>query len=148
MKKCIAPVLIILLFTYSVMPAFSTETDISAKAVADARKDAAADINQTRWLFYGCCFGITGYFGIIGYIAALRAEAEIPTQRLIGKSPEYVIHYSVEYRRKVKSLRTNYVLKGCIAGTVISGCPAIVILSSWEQQIMGALFGDIRFGGF
>ena len=142
MKKRIAPVLIILLFAYSVMPAFSTEADISAQAVADARKDAEADINQTRWLFYGCCFGFTGY------MVALRVEAEIPTQRLIGKSPEYVIHYFVEYRRKIKSLRTNYVLKGCVGHTVIAvGLASIVIPSYWEQ-IIGTLFGDIRFGGF
>ena len=141
MKKCIAPVLIILLFTYSVMPAFSTEDDISAKAVADARKDAEADINQTQWFLYGCCFGITGY------IVALRAEAEIPTQRLIGKSPEYVNHYSVEYRRKIKSLRTNYVSQGCVGGVLAVGCATVVILLSGEQ-IIGALLGDIRFGGF
>ena len=141
MKKCIANVLIILSFTYSVMPAFSTEADISAKAVADARKDAEADINQTRWFFFGCCCGLTGD------MAALRAEAEIPTQRLIGKSPEYVVLYSEEYRRKIKSLRTNYVVRGCVGGAVITGVTTIVLLSSWKQ-IIGALFGDIRFGGF
>ncbi|MCY3742972.1 MAG: hypothetical protein OXH00_18305 [Candidatus Poribacteria bacterium] len=145
MKKCIAPVLIILLFTYSVMPAFSTETDISAKAVADARKDAAADINKTRWFFYGCCFGPTGY------IVAINAGVEIPAQRLIGKSSEYVIRYSAEYRRKTKTLRNRSALIGCIGSTTIAGYVIVEALSSGEEiagRLYFRLFGDTRLGGF
>ena len=48
MKRCISNILMILLFTYSVMPAISTEVDISAQAVLDALRDAEADINKNQ----------------------------------------------------------------------------------------------------
>ena len=128
---------------YPILPTFSTETDIAAKAVVDAKKDAEADINKIRWFFYGCIFTVPAS------IVVLSLKAEIPTERLLGKSPEYVTYYTTEYRRKTKALRTGYTLMGCMGGTAIAGCTLAVLLeeSSW-QHIYVRIFGDTRIGGF
>ncbi len=83
-----------------------------AEAVAAAEADAVADTNQTFWFIVGC-FG--SLFGL------LYANYDVPTapaSRLLGKSPEYVAHYSDAYVIAAKKLQTGQAVKGCVANAV------------------------------
>ena len=92
----------------------STEIGISAQAITDARKDADKDAVKFQWLLIGCCFGP------VGYAASLTGSPEIPIDRFIGKPPEYVHFYSEEYRRKSKSIQSNFAFGGWVVATLIT----------------------------
>ena len=45
-------------------------------------------------------------------------EPNLPPNRFIGKSPEYIEFYTDAYRKQAKSLRTGSAMKGCIVGCI------------------------------
>ncbi len=98
MKRGISNILIVLLLACAIMPALSTEEKI-AQHILDALRDAEADINKNQWLSLGC------FCGPMAYAASLTRTPAVPTERLVGKSSEYLDVYSEEYRRKRKALQ-------------------------------------------
>ena len=86
--------------------------DIAAQAFIDARADAKKDVDPRHWLVWGCCTGV------IGWSISYTSSPEIPVERIMGKSPEYVHFYMYEYERKIKDLQSHYAGIGSIVSTV------------------------------
>ena len=86
--------------------------DTAAQAFIDARADAKRDVDPRHWLVWGCCTGV------IGWSISYTSAPEIPVERIIGKSPEYVHFYMYEYERKVKDLQSHYAGTDSLVATV------------------------------
>ena len=89
-----------------------------------AERDAAADTNQLLWIGGNFLLGLAGgcVLGSVGLLGAGLYEPSPPAERLIGKSPEYVLIYADAYQEKVKRIQVSSALIGCLGGSVISGC--------------------------
>ncbi len=92
----------------------SAQTGIAAQAIIDARKDAKKDVNIIQWTALGCCFTIPTY------AALMITKSEVPINRFMGKSPEYISFYTQEYQRKTKSLQHMYAVIGWGTGLVVT----------------------------
>ena len=75
------------------------------------------------WRGGGEVFGlIVGYCVYIFTLNRLVfAESKLPTDRLIGKSPEYVEAYLAAYKKEVQEARGKSALGGCLLGCVLTG---------------------------
>ena len=85
-----------------------------AKAVKQAEIDAKNDVNMVKWLLTGCLGGP------IGYAVACSSEPTPKTSRLLGKSPEYIGAYTKVYKEKVKFLRKENTIPGCVVNTTFT----------------------------
>ncbi|MCY3724850.1 MAG: hypothetical protein OXG97_21755 [Candidatus Poribacteria bacterium] len=75
---------------------------IHVQAITTAQADAVADAQRdSTW--YGAGF----FFGVLGIGAAYIMTPSVPAQRLIGKSPEYVVFYTTEYRQVIQKSMLN-----------------------------------------
>lgn len=92
---------------------YSSEVGDAAQAIIDARVDAENDVGRTQRIFTVCCFGIIG-------TSTSTTNQEIPIERFIGKSPEYIYFYTEEYYRKTQSLQANYAWLGWLSGAAVS----------------------------
>lgn len=88
---------------------------IEAQAINDAERDASAHLNKLLWFTTGFSLPVIGVF------LSQRNQRSIPGARLLGKSPEYVAFYTNAYRIKMKKLRFNWSLLGCLGGTAVAG---------------------------
>ena len=73
-----------------------------------------------------------GIAGVVAETAAIeKSTVHVPTERLIGKSPEYVESYTDAYQRKIRSLRANWAVAGAASGCAlpIIGC-LLVLMNS------------------
>lgn len=80
----------------------------AAGACAQAKADAKSNVNSTMWMGAGCLGGV------LGLGAAYVMEPSPPTTALLGKSPEYVAHYTDCYKEEAKSIQTSNAMKGCL----------------------------------
>ena len=110
-KLPIASAMIFLLCFYSIIsPSLSLDAQITTisedmvQAQIDARNHVGSGLNA--WYFGGCFLGI---FGIAG---SVLITPDVPPINLLGKTPEYVIVYTHEYKSKSKSVN----LKSSLAG--------------------------------
>lgn len=101
-------VTLVLLLIFATISHTTQEADIVVQAINDARKDAEKDISKTAWFFTGCVLSL------FGYALALSSYSEIPIERFMGKSPEYVTIYIEEYHRKSRSLKSDSAFLGWI----------------------------------
>ncbi len=88
---------------------------VEAQAIHDAERDAAAHLNKLLWFTTGVSLPVIGIF------LSQRNQRSIPGARLIGKSSEYVAFYTNTYRIKMKKLRFNWSLLGCLSSTAVAG---------------------------
>lgn len=88
---------------------------VEAQAINDAERDASAHLNKLLWFTTGFSLPVIGIF------LSQRNQRSIPGARLLGKSPEYVAFYTNAYRIKMKKLRFNWSLIGCLSGTTVAG---------------------------
>ena len=86
--------------------------EIESQANLNAIEDAKAE--SIVWY----CSGM--FLPIFAMGAAYLSSPPVPAKRLIGKSPDYVIFYTEEYKRKRKQIRFGQSLVGCILGTGIA----------------------------
>lgn len=112
-----------------IMPGRIKETDNppqsdAEQAIADAKRDVKAHINQTLWFTNGC------FFPILGPFLSQRNIKSIPTARTLGKSPQYVAFYIDAYRIQMKKQRYNWALGGCIVGGLTDAC-LVGLLINW-----------------
>ena len=113
----------VLMFSYPLF-AISQQNSIHKKAVADAERDAQANVNRSLW-FFGGCLG-----GILVIILANVHEPSPPAVAFLGKSPEYISFYTDAYRTKARNLQTGQAVKGCVANVIaIAGCYGCLILN-------------------
>ena len=93
---------------------------IEAQAKSDAKRDiASSSINS--WYYMGFCLGG------IGVIAALAATPTVPADKLLGKSPEYVLYYSKAYKSEMRRQRTKNASIGCC----VFGCLFLANVYLW-----------------
>lgn len=124
-------------------------TDLTTIAKWDAELDASRDTNKTVWFLSGmvpvCLVAAltvasdqTGaeydeasrhfapnYFApIVGMAVALIYSPSPPTERFIGKSPEYISAYTDAYRSKARWLQAQWAAGGAATGCGVSilGC--------------------------
>ena len=90
-------------------------TRVEAQAINDAERDASAHLNKLLWFTTGFSLPVIGIF------LSQRNQRSIPGARLLGKSPEYVAFYTNAYRIKMKKLRFNWSLLGCLGSTTVAG---------------------------
>ncbi len=109
-NKFYITLIVLLIFATAAHGVESTTTEqVRLQAIADAQRDAQLAVNKTTWQLTGCVGNIFG-LGV-----ALVYEPRIPTDRLIGKSPEYVEYYANEFRRETKGLQVYHSATGCAA---------------------------------
>lgn len=79
---------------------------------------------------YGCCNGCG--FGLGSAILFVNNyRLEVPPERLLGKSPEYVGFYTDFYKTRTRQLRRKYTAEGC------AGCTGLLILVSYFINLVG-----------
>lgn len=90
---------------------------------AAAGQDAQNDVNKLLWGGGSFLLGITGgcILGSVGVIGASAYQPAPPAQRLIGKSPQYILAYTKTYKAKVRRTQVRYSTVGCMGGSVIAG---------------------------
>lgn len=106
-----------------------------------AQQDAKSDFNKFAWFtagYIGCasgwtilalndetedsiriplaCLGMT--VPLLPIVFAISAASAPPTERLLGKSPEYVNVYVDSYAKEVKRQRVIFSVAGCGSGTI------------------------------
>lgn len=140
---------------------FAQQYDDSDVAILHAKRDAKNDVNESKWFLAGCLGGALVIFAISAAEAAeqnLIAEPIIsflptcslvgscfptgyaifhspspPPERLLGKSPEYVVSYVNTYVNSVKRRRAQWSAAGCIGGLF----GMFVIAASQGQEWIG-----------
>ena len=88
---------------------------VEAQATSAAERDASAHLNKLLWFTTGFSLPVIGVF------LSQRNQRSIPGARLLGKSPEYVAFYTNAYQIKMKKLRFNWSLVGCLSVTTVAG---------------------------
>ena len=99
---------------------FAQQNALQAKAIVDAEKDAAINVDTTRWFWRGCFGGVSALTQIY--------QPSLPALRLLGKSPEYTAYYTDAYKAKATELQSTAVKNGCTTGAVCLGCGFIGII--------------------
>lgn len=91
----------------------TVEAEAKAQAIADAKKDTS----KSSWFMVGF------FLNIIGVTIAQTSMAPVPADRLIGKSPEYAIAYTLSYQTERTRIQARSALMGCglLAGLCILG---------------------------
>ena len=103
--KLISVVMALLVFS---MPCVTLAQPSEAQQAAiDARNDAKHNVDRFAWGAYGFSCGI------IAIPHALIGKPEIPYDRVIGKSPQYVNTYTIVYRQHAKRRRIQAAAIGC-----------------------------------
>ena len=69
------------------------------QAILDANQDVRQYVSGTQWFLAGA-FG-----GVCTYLYVVDRTPEVPTTRLLGKSSEYIVFYTAEYKSKAKNKR-------------------------------------------
>ena len=68
--------------------------------------------------------------GVLGPLLWIRAyEPNLPPNRFIGKSPEYIDLYTDAYKKKAKSIRTKSAVGGGV-GCIVGGIGGLLLLFS------------------
>ena len=91
---------------------------VREQAIQDAHKDAETDVNKPMWFIIGCIF--PG----VGLLSPYFHKPPIPASNMLGKSPEYVSHYTDAYLQKRESVQFQTALGGqatfCVGWCVLA----------------------------
>jgi len=83
-------------------------------ACLQAQIDAKRNVSEGTWFAAGFLFGIFG----VG--AAYISTPHPPPERLLGKSPDYIILYTNCYQRHARDKQVNNAVAGCIFWNVLA----------------------------
>jgi len=91
---------------------------VKDSAEAAAEQAAETDVNTSLWLAPGGILGGAGscVLGPAAVTGAYVYQPIPPAERLIGRSPEYIIYYTDAYRSTARRLRLSVSTKGAIGG--------------------------------
>ena len=116
MKTLNAGIVLVLVFAMVAAPLLAQQaTNDYLQGKQDGERDAQGNGN---WFFAGC-------LGLVGVLIAYVVEPSVPTEQLMGKSPEYVRGYEEGYKRKTKSKNATKAVYGCLT----LGCVEVVLYS-------------------
>ena len=146
-------IMIVLVFSMPFIT-FAQQYDDSDFAILHAERDAKNDVNESKWFLTGCLGGalvviaisiseqdsiaepVGGLLGTcrlagLGFLTgyAILHSPSPPPERLLGKSPEYVVSYVNTYVNRVKLRRTLSSTAGCIGGYF--GMFVIAVSQEW-----------------
>ncbi|MDE0184777.1 MAG: hypothetical protein OXP71_04900 [Candidatus Poribacteria bacterium] len=98
------------------------QRDIHLEARVAAERDAETDTSQLLWIGGNFCLAAVGgcLLGSVGLLGAIIYDPPVPSYRLLGKSPEYVMFYTQAYKEKVENLQLRSSFLGCLGGTVVA----------------------------
>ena len=106
------PFLIVILLSVGLpILAEVNQTNDITQAMLDAERDAKS-ANTLIWGFAG--FGC-GVFGVIG---SYFVTPEVPIERLLGKSPEYIAYYTATYKERVRKSQVQVSIVGCVVNAL------------------------------
>ena len=118
------------------------------EALAAAEQDASRDVNKLLWFSAGVGSAVVigplgAYAGIVigemieapvsamlmGFIVGATGplflidnyDPDPPSDRLVGKSPEYIDYYTKTYKGQAKSIRKRSATVGCLFGGCLLG---------------------------
>ncbi|MGB9743073.1 MAG: hypothetical protein ACPL0F_07985 [bacterium] len=113
-KKALCVMLALLLIAVPVM-AQQTGTAVTdyLQGKLDGERDGRSS-SPILWALAGCCLGL------IGILIAYLTSPTVPTDRLIGKSPEYIQGYIEAYQKKGKLQNALWSGLGCLVGTALT----------------------------
>ena len=115
----------------------SIEPETRAKAVADAE----SDVNRTSWFMTGCLMNF------IGVVIARTHTATIPAERFVGKSPEYIAIYTLNYQTERSKILTKSAVQGCATGTL--ALAVVLAIAGSDSDSCGPIIDlDVLFDGF
>ena len=144
MFRVTAFIITILLFLSRMSVNISQGNALQAQAIADATNDAE-NYNAIFWTTYGVlsvpgsvfsvrtvlsgvdvislpCLGVClGVLPVAGVLSSNFVKVSPPTERLMGKSPEYVSVYVKTYMMRVKRKRQKHVIGGATVGCLVTG---------------------------
>ena len=91
------------------------------QAVADAKSGHS-----------GAGYGVGGFFcGVFGLIFAFSSNPQVPVEKLLGKSPDYVSTYTRCYKQEAKSKNVRASLIGWGLGVVAA---VIIIVATADEE--------------
>ena len=110
----------VVLLMFSMPIVTLAQIDFHMEARVAAERDAEADTSQLLWIGGTFCLAAVGgcLLGSVGLLGALIYDPPVPSYRLLGKSPEYVMFYTQAYKEKVENLQVRSSFLGCLGGTV------------------------------
>jgi hypothetical protein len=88
-------------------PAAVTKEKDYEGAPADGRYDASRQVARAKWTACGCAGVYFGAAASLLFVASPRAE------RLLGKSPEYVMLYTRAYKKAMRGHQFRWAALGC-----------------------------------
>ena len=131
--------------------------DITIIATGDAELDASRDTNKTVWFLSGmvpvCLVAAitvasdqTGgeyeeailhiapncFSPIVGMAVAFVYSPSPPTERFIGKSPEYISAYTDAYKSKARWVQAQWAAGGAATGCGVSVLGALLVVISGD----------------
>ncbi len=101
------------------------EAEARAKGIADAENDAV----KMDWFMAGC------FLSVLGVAIASAHKAPVPAERLIGKSPAYIVAYTSSYQAKQTEIQTKWALRGC--AVIPLACLGFVVALVIESKTGG-----------
>jgi len=97
-------------------------SDIAAQGILDARNDIKKSDEAHKW--FGITFSLSVLsVGIIGSFAVVGSQyydTAPPIDKLIGKTPEYVLAYTDTYIHEIRKKRLFPSVVGCTIGSGVS----------------------------
>ncbi len=121
MKKALSIILIHLILLVPIL------AQQPGDACAQAKADATMEVNSTVWFGAGCLFGL------LGLGAAYVIEPEPSATSLLGKSPDYVAHYTDCYKESGKNIQTKKAMNGCLIGTGVQVLGYVLVAVAAES---------------
>lgn len=105
---------------------------LHVEAMVAAERDAETDTSQALWIGGTFVLAAAGgcLLGSVGLLGAYIYDPPVPSHRLLGKSPEYVMFYTQAYKEKAENLQVRSSFLGCLGGTVV----AAIIWGSYYSQ--------------
>jgi cytochrome c553 len=129
LTKIISCILILIFITQPVLAATETGTDY-LRGREDARMDARG---SPLWILAGLTgTGFCILIGCAGIGVAAIFPPSPPAEKLVGKSSNYILGYTEEYKRKSRIYNAMWATLGC---TIAAGINLIVSLIIYGGEL-------------
>lgn len=133
-RKGISLCLAVMIFSLPLL-AQVTEARTAEQRQAIAEAEKQAEIDADKWLWFALGFVGNLVTVLIVYVVSFKP----PQSALLGKSPEYVAAYTDAYERKLRSIRSNYALYGCCAGSAVAVLAYLLFVVAPVVSVVEAL---------
>ena len=134
----ILAVLVVVLSVEVPMRCLAQQDSVALQAKADAEYDAEDDVNTTLWLSAGGVLGVAGtcLLGTVAVGGAYVYQPVPPTDRLLGKSAEYVNFYTDAYKARMRRLQLVAATKGALGGSAVFFLLGTLNIKPWSDFVI------------